>query len=69
MHPKRYNNLHNIEKLDPIKDHCQIYHLMTGYEFPWDMVRSLEVALMKTFCIPSISKLLDNTQEFNKRIV
>lgn len=67
MHPKRYNNLHNIEQLDSIKDHCQIYHLMTGYEFPWDMVRSLEVALMRTFCVPSVSKLLDKTGEFNKR--
>ena len=67
MHLQRYDNLHKIEQLNPIKDHCQIYHLMTGYEFPWDMVRSLEVALMRTFCIPSVSKLLDKTQEFNKR--
>jgi len=31
------------------KDHCRIIHLMTGYEFPWDVIRSLEMALMKPF--------------------
>ena len=44
-----------IELLDPAKDHCRIVYLTTGYEFPWDMVRALEVALMKTFCSPRIS--------------
>jgi hypothetical protein len=63
----RYDNLRRIEKLDPLQDHCQIYHLMIGYEFPWDMTRSLEVALMRTYCVPNISKLLDKTGEFNKR--
>ena len=67
MYINRYDNLRRIEKLDPLQDHCQIYHLMTGYEFPWDMTRSLEVALMRTYCVPNISKLLDKTGEFNKR--
>ena len=26
-----------IEKLDPKRDHVEIYHLMAGYEFPWDI--------------------------------
>src|SRR5215211_1133051 len=55
-----------IRSLDPIKDHCRIVHLMTGYEFPWDVVRALEVALMRTFCSPSISKLLHRTGEFGR---
>jgi len=55
-----------IISLDPIKDHCRIVHLMTGYEFPWDVVRSLEVALMRTFCSPRISGLLHRTGEFRK---
>lgn len=67
MHLHRYRNLHLIQQLDPEKDHCQIYHLMNGYEFPWDMTRSLEVALMRTYCIPSISQLLDKTGEFTHR--
>jgi hypothetical protein len=55
-----------IRSLDPIKDHCRIVHLMTGYEFPWDVVRALEVALMRTFCSPRISGLLHRTGEFRK---
>lgn len=39
---------------------------MTGYEFPWDVVRALEVALMRTFCSPSVSHLLHRTGEFRK---
>ncbi|MBD2358796.1 DUF2236 domain-containing protein [Tolypothrix sp. FACHB-123] len=64
---KRYKNLHLIQTLDPLRDHCQIYNLMIGYEFPWEMTRALEVALMRTYCIPSISKLLDKTGEFYRR--
>ena len=37
---------------------------MAGYEFPWDVTRALEVALLRTFCIPNISRLLDRTGEF-----
>ncbi len=33
---KRHANLRQIQQLDPVQDHCQIIHLMTGYEFPWD---------------------------------
>ncbi len=55
-----------IKSLDPSKDHCRIVHLMTGYEFPWDIVRALEVALMRTFCSPRISGLLHRTGEFRK---
>jgi hypothetical protein len=55
-----------ILSLDPQKDHCRIVHLMTGYEFPWDVVRALEVALMRSFCSPSVSGLLNRTGEFRK---
>jgi len=55
-----------IRSLDPVTDHCRIVHLLTGYEFPWDVVRSLEVALMRTFCSPRISGLLHRTGEFRK---
>ena len=39
-------------------------HLSFGYEFPWDSIRALEIALYRTYCVPSISKLLDRTGEF-----
>ena len=64
---KRNDNLQQIQQLDPVQDHCQIAHIMTGYEFPWDTTRSLEIALMRTFCVPSISALLDKTGEFKPR--
>lgn len=55
-----------IQSLDPVKDHCRIFHLMTGYEFPWDIVRAREIALMRTFCSPGISGLLNRTGEFRR---
>jgi hypothetical protein len=55
-----------IVSLDPVKDHCRIVHLMTGYEFPWDIIRALEVALMKTFRSPKVSGLLHRTGEFRR---
>ena len=61
----RYARLQQIQKLDPITDHCLICHLLAGYEFPWDVTRSLEVAMVKTYCVPSISQLLDRTGEFH----
>ncbi len=60
----RYDNLHLIQQLDPEKDCVRIYELTTCYDFPWDHTRALEVALYRTYCIPSISKLLDETGEF-----
>jgi hypothetical protein len=55
-----------IRSLDPETQHCRIIHLMTGYEFPWDVVRAREVALMRTFCSPSVSGLLHRTGEFRR---
>ncbi len=63
----RYDNYRQIQKLDPIQNHCQIVHLLSGYEFPWDTTRDLEVALFRTYCVPSISALLDKTGEFRHR--
>src|SRR4051794_7672967 len=63
----RFDITRQIEALDAERDHCQIYRLFAGYEFPWDVLRSLELALYRTFCVPSISKLLDQTGEFAKR--
>ncbi len=64
---KRYSTLQRIQQLDPERDCQQICHLIAGYEFAWDVTRSLELALLKTFCIPSISQLLDRTGEFIHR--
>jgi hypothetical protein len=41
--------------------------LSFGYEFPWDSIRALEIALYRTYCVPGISALLDRTGEFHER--
>lgn len=65
--PDRFANRRLIESLDPERDHQRIMRLSAGYEFPWDYVRSLELALFKTYCVPSISRLLAKTGEFEQR--
>ncbi len=62
----RYSRSHQIEQLDPKTEHSQICRLLVGYEFPWGISRSLELAMVKTFCVPSISRLLDQTGEFHR---
>jgi hypothetical protein len=59
--------LDRIRALDPEKDHQRIVLLNTRCEFPFDTTRALEFALFRTYCVPSISGLLDQTQEFAKR--
>lgn len=44
-----------------------ICHRLAGAAFPWDITRALELALLKTFCLPSISGLLSQTGEFEQR--
>jgi dephospho-CoA kinase len=40
---------------------------LAGRLFAWDTNRALELALLKTFCLPSISGLLSRTGEFEQR--
>jgi hypothetical protein len=61
------NILDQIRTLDPEKDHQQIVFLSTCYDFAFDTTRALELALFRTFCVPSISVLLDRTGEFRER--
>ena len=63
----RFKNLEEIRGLDPVEDHQRIVHLLTCYEFPSDTTRSLEFALFRTYCVPSISSLLHRTKEFETR--
>lgn len=68
-HPRRGRNgwLKVIEGLDPVTHHQDIMRITAGYEFPWDYQRSLEFALFRTYCVPTISELLARTGEFEKR--
>lgn len=56
-----------IDELDPVRDAPTIVKITAGCEFPWDYQRSLEFALFRTYCVPTISNLLRRTGEFEKR--
>jgi hypothetical protein len=62
--PRRSPYLDEILRVDPVADHARITHLITCYEFPWDMTRALELAFFRTFAVPRIAVLLDSTDEF-----
>jgi len=51
--------------LDP--EAVALCHRLAGFDFPWDITRALELALLKTFCVPSISGLLQRSGEFEQR--
>lgn len=53
-----------ILQLDPVRDHQRILFLSFRCDFPFDSTRALEMALFRTFCVPSIGGLLDRTGEF-----
>ncbi|MFN8281945.1 MAG: oxygenase MpaB family protein [Chitinophagales bacterium] len=55
-----------IEALDAKNDAWEIVRLSVFYEFPWDFNRALELALYKTFAVPSIAAILHNSKEFEK---
>jgi hypothetical protein len=56
-----------IASLDPETDYEEIARLLYGFEFSWDIERALEFALFRTYAVPSISKLLAKTGEFECR--
>lgn len=55
-----------IQKLDPARDHQKIVQRMVCYDFPFDTTRALEFALFRTYCVPSISGVLDRSGEFSR---
>lgn len=64
---RRPSILEQIQQLDPELDHQRIVFLSTCFDFPFDTTRALEFALFRTYCVPSISALLDRTGEFGLR--
>ncbi len=63
---RRFARLEQILALDPEHDAAEIFRLLSEQEFPWDMTRSLELALFRTYAVPSIGRLLDRTGEFQR---
>ncbi|MGC0333547.1 hypothetical protein RKD23_006537 [Streptomyces sp. SAI-170] len=64
---KRYARLEQIRRMDPYKEASEIYRLSSAYEFPWDYTRALELALYRTYAVPSIGRLLAETAELTDR--
>ncbi|WP_217169551.1 oxygenase MpaB family protein [Streptomyces sp. AC512_CC834] len=64
---QRFERLAQIRRMDPHEDASEIYRLSSAYEFPWDFARALELALYRTYAVPSIGRLLAETAEFTER--
>ncbi|MFE2936188.1 oxygenase MpaB family protein [Streptomyces sp. NPDC059278] len=64
---KRYDWLKEIQRLEPERDFLRIYRIMATHEFPWDITRALELALYRTYAVPSIGRLLAQTAELTDR--
>ena len=54
-------------QLDPLADHCRMTFLIATCAFPFDVARSLELALFRTYAVPRISALLRSTGELTER--
>jgi hypothetical protein len=63
----RYHWADRIARLDPERDHHEIYRILVTHEFPWDMTQSLSYALYRTYAVPSIGRLLSETGELTER--
>lgn len=53
-----------IAQRDPEIDWADINGIISGHEFPWDIARSSELALFRTYAVPEIGELLAATREF-----
>lgn len=60
----RFTIAEQISRLDPVADHQRIVYLGGAYEYPYLTRKSLEFALFRTYAVPSISRLLDETGQF-----
>ncbi len=56
------------ERLDPATDWREISLHVSAYDFPWDTLQALSFALFRTYAVPSIGRLLDETGEFTRRV-
>ncbi|MFS3128646.1 oxygenase MpaB family protein [Nocardioides sp. Bht2] len=52
------------DRLDAAVDYVEIYRNVAYREFPWDVVQSLSFALFRTYAVPGIGGLLDETRQF-----
>lgn len=54
------------DALDPETDYAEIVRTLALLEFPWDITQALSFALFRTYAVPSIGRLLHETQQFEQ---
>jgi hypothetical protein len=64
---ERFERLEQILRMDPVAEATEVYRLTAAYEFPWDVTRAMELALFRTYAVPSIGRLLAETGEQTER--
>ncbi|GLU49727.1 oxygenase MpaB family protein [Nocardiopsis ansamitocini] len=64
---KRFDWYDEIHRLDADTDCQEIVRILVAHEFPWDMSKSLGMALFRTYAVPGIGGLLGATREFTGR--
>jgi hypothetical protein len=52
------------ERLDPESDFAEIVRNLATHEFPWDTIQALSFALFRTYAVPGVGRLLDQTGAF-----
>lgn len=64
--PGRYAHLDEIRTLDPYDDadRDRIVTLTARHDFPWDFDQGTAIAFLRDYGVPSISRLLDRTRQF-----
>jgi hypothetical protein len=62
----RYDHLDEIVALDPYDDagRDRIVTLTARHDFPWDFDQGVAIAFLRDYGVPSISRLLDRTRQF-----
>ncbi|MDI3284072.1 oxygenase MpaB family protein [Polyangium sp. 15x6] len=53
-----------IARLDPERDYEAIVYALANHVFPFEIIVAMEIAQLRTFTIPSISKLLHATGQY-----
>jgi hypothetical protein len=52
------------DQLDPATDFAEIVRNLATHEFPWDTIQALSFALFRTYAVPGVGRLLDQTGAF-----
>jgi uncharacterized protein (DUF2236 family) len=65
---RRYDNLAELRALDPYDDadRDRIVTLTARHDFPWDFDQGTAIAFLRDYGVPSISRLLDRTKQFEE---